>query len=326
MDGISRATIEKYSWLNCVNLTLNLLNKELHREYATKMSNEIGQSIDDMKSIIRNITNIMEVNIYNSTQLSEATRNSLQNILSTIKVKAMPLPIIDTTFIMRPSISFLLAATECLKKRYSEDMTRIGTVVSSDVITWSDLQSQYDVSSNTIELPLGLTSRIGVKDPIFPVLSSIGYEVASNVIQALYGSMKIALPESWWSSASSSYYLKTWTCFDNQLSSPLSGSKRPNTGEIMTGDGSLQLVLQEFERQMISGITKRYFLPTLSSTPEQLFLLHFTQNFCEVPYDSTTSTNKDRINNILKNSYFFQEAYKCSSGDNMYPSSKCSLL
>ena len=28
---------------------------------------------------------------------------------------------------------------------------------------------------------------------------------------------------------------------------------------------------------MISGITKRYFLPTLSSTPEQLFLLHFTQ-------------------------------------------------
>lgn len=150
MDGISRATIEKYSWLNCVNLTLNLLNKELHREYATKMSNEIGQSIDDMKSIIRNITNIMEVNIYNSTQLSEATRNSLQNILSTIKVKTMPLPIIDTTFIMRPSLSFLLAATECLKKRYSEDMTRIGTVVSSDVITWSDLQSQYDVSSNTI--------------------------------------------------------------------------------------------------------------------------------------------------------------------------------
>lgn len=150
MDGISSVTIERYSWLNCVNLTLNLLNKELHREYATKMSNEIGQSVDDLKSIIRNITNIMEGNIYNSTELSEATRNSLQNILSTIKVKTMPLPIIDTTFIMRPSLSFLFAATECLKKKYNEDMTRIGTVVASDVITWSDLQSQYDVSSNTI--------------------------------------------------------------------------------------------------------------------------------------------------------------------------------
>ena len=150
MDGISSATIERYSWLNCVNLTLNLLNKELHREYATKMSNEIGQSVDDLKSIIRNITNIMEVNIYNSTELSEATRNSLQNILSTIKVKTMPLPIIDTTFIMRPSLSFLFAATECLKKRHSEDMASIGMAVSSDVITWSDLQSQYDVSSNTI--------------------------------------------------------------------------------------------------------------------------------------------------------------------------------
>jgi archaellum biogenesis ATPase FlaH len=74
---------------------MKILNKELHREYATKMSNEIGQSNDDLKSIIRNITNIMEVNIYNSTELSEATRNSLQNILTTIKVKTMPLPIID---------------------------------------------------------------------------------------------------------------------------------------------------------------------------------------------------------------------------------------
>ena len=62
----------------------------------------------------------------------------------------MPLPIIDTTFIMKPSLSFLFAATECLKKRHSEDMASIGMAVSSDVITWSDLQSQYDVSSNTI--------------------------------------------------------------------------------------------------------------------------------------------------------------------------------
>ena len=57
---------------------------------------------------------------------------------------------------------------------------------------------------------------------------------------------------------------------------------------------------------MVSGITKRYFLPTLSSTPEQLFLLHFTQvlvYYNHINHKNITKARKQTgLNRIVKRS------------------------
>ncbi|XP_052079396.1 neprilysin-21-like [Mytilus californianus] len=317
---------ERYDWLSCVNFTFDLLNSELHTEYSVKMSSGIADGIDDTKFMIDNITNIIKFNIDNSTDISKETKLSLYNKLSSLQAEVVPLPNIDLAFKLTPSISFLLSATECLKKRFNEDMTKLGKSTKSAVIEWSDLRPQYNDRFNIIELPLGLTSLTVEKKPLFPILTSVGFSIASNIVKALYGSMDIALAESWWSSSSSSFFLDTWTCFDNQLSSDINSNIRSSTGEVMNTDGALQLIYQEYERQLESAITERYYLPMLSATPEKIFLLYFTQNFCEVPYGGTPSMSKNRINHVLKNSDFFHKTFQCSSDKDMHPENTCSLL
>ena len=148
--GLGTERIIQYDWLHCVNFTYNLLPSELHQEYTIKKAEMIELGFDDVKSVISNISNTMAAIFTNSADLSTETQQAFLNILSTLKTKTIPLQTVDRSFAIRPSISFLLAATECLKKRFNEDMARIGTLSISPVITWSDLQSIYDERTNTI--------------------------------------------------------------------------------------------------------------------------------------------------------------------------------
>lgn len=141
---------ERYDWLSCVNFTFDLLNSELHKEYSVKMSTDIADGIDDTKTVIENITNVVKFNTDNSTDVSKETKLSLLNKLSSLQVEVLPPPNVDLSFKLTSSISFVLSATECLKKRFNEDMAKLGKLTKSTVTEWSDLRPQYNDRFNKI--------------------------------------------------------------------------------------------------------------------------------------------------------------------------------
>lgn len=141
---------ERYDWLRCVNFTFDLLNSELHKEYSVKMSTDIADGIDVTKTVIENITNVVKFNTDNSTDFSKETKLSLFNKLSSLQVEVLPPPNVDLSFKLTSSISFVLSATECLKKRFNEDMAKLGKSTKSTVTEWSDLRPQYNDRFNKI--------------------------------------------------------------------------------------------------------------------------------------------------------------------------------
>lgn len=142
--------IIQYDWNNCVNFTFDLLNSELHQGYAVKYSADITSASDILQAILTNITAIARSNITNSPNLSTETKASLENVLFSLKLVGIQEPSLDMSFELLPYTSFLLSATRCLKKKYKEDIGRVGTMVGFIESPWSSMTPLYNRRINNI--------------------------------------------------------------------------------------------------------------------------------------------------------------------------------
>lgn len=142
----------QYDWMECVNFTFDLLNSELHQEYAVKKSVEIATGLESIASVLSNLSTIARMNINNSTDLSANTKVSLDNILTSLSVVGIKEPPLNRSFELLPFTSFLMSASKCLQKKFTEDMSRVGASVSFLESTWAEMTPRYNRRINSIGL------------------------------------------------------------------------------------------------------------------------------------------------------------------------------
>ncbi|KAK6643987.1 hypothetical protein RUM43_000252 [Polyplax serrata] len=211
----------------------------------------------------------------------------------------------------------------------------------------------YNPQLNSIIFPAGV-----LQDPFFnkdqpealnygSIGAVVGHEITHGFDDLGRQSDKLGNIKEWWSKETKKTYLENALCFVNQyenyripeldavLNTKVTMNGVLTLSENIADNGGLRAALRAYQTHKERTGGSRLVLPGLEHfTQEQLFYIGFARVWCESPTEASLlaevlgdshSPHRLRVIGSVSNSEHFASTWRCNSGTNMNPQTKCKL-
>ncbi|XP_033746308.1 neprilysin-2-like isoform X2 [Pecten maximus] len=329
LDGLGGRREKDYTWADCIDFTIDLLSPELHTVYTDLYVTQISQSEIYLTSLVGNITSSLEHATSESSAMSDGTKMVASEIIGSVSTKLSKVQEVRDVNILISNVqvnfTFLQLGHRYTVRAHRRRVTdKLYTPVTFQEPQWYTARPYYDKNTATLVLPTAITAQDLQLKPQFFVYSTLGRQIASELVIPIYGDMNdINMTLTWWDDVSMSYFEDAMTCFSDGVTDIGTVTKDSVTSLIAKTHSALNVTLKEYYRQTFSD---SYRVPMLDYISEQLQYISFAQNFCEIQSTESGQVSRKVVNDAISNTFGFADHFGCSSSSLMDRQNKCSVF